>query len=240
MTTRPAPTSKKHHYTPRYYLARFQNADGALYRHDCETGVVVRGNKERFGYKNQWNTLSNPPSGYEPDWAEKRIAEIDGLASALLTRILTGDMPADFRPLAYAISFMVHNQPRVWRELEQKHASDVERWNGDWRLVVMLNAALKAAPDYVPLYYCVQEIDPAEPDLRFLTSSNPVINFETRATMLLPISSRHCVFLSWDPAHGGYERKFFPCGRDMVVEINKATLKNAWQYVYSPTPSFEP
>ncbi|WP_133175340.1 DUF4238 domain-containing protein [Sphingomonas oleivorans] len=240
MATRSAPVSRRHHYTPRYYLERFQDADGALYRRDCETGAVVLGNKERFGYKNQWNTLRNPPPGYESDWAEKRIAEIDGLASALLTRILAGDMPADFRPIAYAISFMVHNQPRMWRELEEKHASEVEHWTDDWRLVVMLNAALEAAPDYVPPYYAVQAIDPAEPGLRFLTSSNPVINFENRPTMLLPVSSRHCLFLSWDPAHLRYERKSFPCGRDMVVGINQTTLTNAWQYVYSSTPSFNP
>ena len=37
--------SKRHHYTPRYYLRRFENADGALWRLDHETGVVTSGNK---------------------------------------------------------------------------------------------------------------------------------------------------------------------------------------------------
>lgn len=230
--------SKRHHYTPRYYLKRFENEAGALWRLDKEKSTIVRGNNERFGFKNQWNTLRNPPPGYEPDWAEKRVSEIDGLASAVLNRILAGELPSDIGPVAYAISFMVYNQPRLMRELEEQHAETVSKWSDDLRLIVKIKAALDCGGDYVPKYYAVQTIDPKEPNLRFLTSSNPVIDFADQPTMLFPISSRQCLFMSWDPAHTHFERKIMICARETVAGINRRTIENAWQYIYSSTSFF--
>lgn len=79
---------------------------------------------------------------------------------------------------------------------------------------------------------------PPGSDRRFLTSSNPLIDFANKPTMLLPLSSRHCLFLSNDPAH----RNFGPVTRtpdaDEIAGINRMTIKNAWQYLYSSTESF--
>jgi hypothetical protein len=229
--------SKRHHYTPRYYLKRFETEAGALWRLDSETGVVTKGNNERFGFKKRWNSLRNPPPGYAPDWAEKQIAVIDGMASKVITEILEGQFPADIRKLAMAISFMHHNQPRLRRELETVHPNKVGQWSEDYWLVVRLKTALDNRESYVPLYYSLNVIPPGS-DQRFLTSSNPLIDFTNKPTMLLPLSSRHCLFLSNDPAH----RDFGPVIRTPdhveIAGINRMTIKNAWQYIYSCTDSF--
>jgi len=229
--------SKRHHYTPRYYLKRFETETGALWRLDSETGAVAKGNNERFGFKKHWNTLRNPPPGYAPDWAERQIAMIDGMASKVIAEILEGRFPSDIRKLAMAISFMHHNQPRLRRELETVHPDKVGHWSEDYWLVVRLRTALDNWESYVPLYYALNVIPPSS-DQRFLTSSNPLIDFTNQPTMLLPLSSRHCLFLSNNPAH----RDFGPVTRtpdaDEIAGINRMTIKNAWQYLYSSIESF--
>lgn len=229
--------SRRHHYTPRYYLKRFEADDGALWRLDTETGAVTRGNNERFGFKNRWNTLRNPPPGYAPDWAEKQIAVIDGFASKVIAEILAGAFPADIRKLALAISFMHHNQPRLRRELETAHPDKVGRWSEDHWLVVRLKTALDNWQAYVPLYYAVNVIPPGSGQ-RFLTSSNPLIDFTSKPTMLLPLSSRHCLFLSHDPAHRDFRPLIRMPGAEEVAGINRMTIKNTWQYLYSCSDSF--
>lgn len=232
------PVSKRHHYTPRYYLKRFENVEGAMWRLDVESGAIVLGNNERFGFKNNWNTLRNPPSGYAPDWAEQRIAEIDGLASAEITRILAGDFSTDLRAVACAIALMTHNNPRVMRDLDEHHADQVAHWSEDYRLVVKLKTVLDTWKDYVPLYYAVQVIDEGAPEARFLTSGNPLIDFSNKLTRFLPLSSRHCLFLSNDPQHRNFTPRFMRCDRATVAEINKLSVRNAWQYVFSSTMDF--
>jgi hypothetical protein len=205
---------------------------------DRESGAIVRGNNERFGFKKHWNTLRNPPAGYAPDWAERRIAEIDGLAATEIARLLKGDFTSDLGPLACAIAFMTHNNPRVMDELDKHHADEVAHWSEDHRLVVRLNTVIKGWREYVPTFYAVHVIDPEMCDARFLTSSNPLVDFSNKPTHLLPISSRHCLFLSHDPQHRDFSRNFLKCEREMVAGINSMTMKNAWQYVYSCTPEF--
>jgi hypothetical protein len=229
--------SKRHHYTPRYYLKRFETDAGALWRLDSETGVVTKGNNERFGFKKHWNSLRNPPPGYAPDWAEKQIAVIDGFASKAITEILEGQFPADIRKLAMAISFMHHNQPRLRRELETVHPDKVGHWSEDYWLVVRLKTALETWESYVPLYYSLNVIPPGS-DRRFLTSSNPLIDFKNEPTMLLPLSSRHCLFLSNDPVHRDFEPVTRTPDDNEIAGINRMTIKNAWQYIYSCTNSF--
>jgi hypothetical protein len=230
--------SKRHHYTPRYYLKRFEDDNGALWRKDQESGDFKSGNSSHFGYKKHWNTLRHPPTGYEPDWAEKRLAEIDKFASATIQRILSGEFPKDIRPLAYAISFMKNNQPRLRRELETSHADQVRNWSDDHWLIARFNAAFKDAPNYVPTHYSVQTIDGQDHDICFLTSSNPLIEFENKPSKLMPLSKRHCLFLSYDPSFAQFEPKFVGCDHASVAEINRLTLQNSWQYVYSSVPEF--
>jgi hypothetical protein len=229
--------SKRHHYTPRYYLKRFETKAGALWRLDSETGKITKGNNARFGFKKRWNSLRNPPPGYAPDWAEKQIAVIDGMASKVITEILEGQFPADIRKLAMAISFMHHNQPRLRRELETVHPDKVGHWSEDYWLVVRLKTALDNWENYVPLYYALNVIPP-DSDQRFLTSSNPLIDFTNKPTMLLPLSSRHCLFLSNDPAHRNFGPVTRTPGAEEIAGINRMTIKNAWQYLYSSTESF--
>jgi len=54
----------------------------------------------------------------------------------------------------------------------------------------------------------------------------------------MPISSRHCLFLSHDAVHGRFAPKFMPCRREIVLGINGLTRLDAWQYLYSSTPDF--
>lgn len=229
--------SKRHHYTPRYYLKRFENDAGALWRLDKDTGAIVAGNNDRFGFKKRWNTLRNPPPGYDADWAEQQIARIDGLASGVVRDILDGRFPDDIRPLALALSFMVHNQPRLMREMKVAHPDQVGRWSDDHWLIVLLKTSLDNWQDYVPLYYAVNVIDESS-DLRFMTASNPLIDFGNLPTMLLPLSSKRCLFLSRDPAHQDWKPRFIRCDAGMVAGINAKVRENAWQYVYSCRPDF--
>ena len=209
-----------------------------MWRLDRKTGGIVRGNNERFGFKRHWNTLRNPPPGFAPDWAEQRIAEIDGLAAAEIARLLQGDLSGDLRALACAVAFMTHNNPSVMRDLDENHADEVQHWSDDYRLIVKLHTAVKVWPEYVPIYYAVHTIDPVITDARFLTSSNPLIDFSNKPTRLLPLSSRHCLLLSHDPGHRNFKPTIMTCERDMIAGINKKTMENAWQYVYSCTPDF--
>lgn len=230
--------SKRHHYIPRYYLARFEDDNGGLWRLDRQSGAITKGNKAHFGYKKHWNSLSNPPEGYEPDWAEKRISEVDGAASVILERILSGDFPSNIIAFAYAISFMQNNQPRIKQELLKTNAEHVQSWTDDFWLIARIKAALDAGKHYLPVHYSVQIIDETDKHVRFLTSSNPLVEFENMPTKLMPISSRHCLFLSYDQKFSGFAPGFVKCDRESVKEINRLTMENSWQYVYSSTQDF--
>ena len=230
--------SKRHHYTPRYYLKRFQNHEGAMWRLDKDSGKVTRGNNEIFGFKTHWNRLRNPPEGYVSDWAERKLSEIDGPASAVVRRILAGEFPKDLRALCYAISFMQTNQPRLMRHLEENHAKDIQHWSHDFQLIARVSAALDNALDYVPIYYTIQMIDENDNDMRFLTSSNPLIEFTNKTMSFLPLSNRHCLMLSYDPQFEGEQPSFIACDKVILEGINKLSIQNAWQYVYSCTPDF--
>jgi Protein of unknown function (DUF4238) len=232
------PISKKHHYTPRYYLKRFESDLNKIWRMEGGTNIIVEGNAKNFGYKKHWNTLRKPPVGYEPDWAEQRLSEVDGYASALVERIIAGDLPKDIRPIACAISFMKNNQPRLRQELELKNANDVKNWSDDHWLIARVRASLDDWPNYIPVTYWVQMIDEKNDASRFLTSSNPLIEFDNMPTKLLPLSNRHCLILSFDKQFDGCNPSFQSCSKETVVEINRRTVENSWQYVYSSTANF--
>src|SRR3546814_14337015 len=63
---------KKHHYNPRYYLARFESLDQKLWRFDKETGRVVEGSAKSLGYKKYWNRLKAQPQGTDANRSEER------------------------------------------------------------------------------------------------------------------------------------------------------------------------
>lgn len=234
------PISKRHHITPRYYLKRFQDDQGAMWRLDIDSNQSVRGNSASFGYEKHWNTFKNTPEGYEPDWAEKRLSEIDGPASNIITQILNGDLPKDLQALACAISFMKNNQPPLKRYLKQNNLEDVGSWSEDHWLLSRIKATLDDWRNYLPYHYSVQIIHPTSQNLRFLTSSNPLIEMENQPTKILPLSTRHCLFLSFDPQFIGCTPSTTFCDDEIVAGINGLTIKNSWQYVYSDRPDFDP
>ena len=231
--------SKRHHYTPRYYLKRFQNDQGAMWRFDIDSKTYTRGNNAHFGYEKHWNTLENPSEQYEPDWAERRLSEVDGPASKIVDQILAGDFPKDIQALACAISFMKNNQPRLKRYLEQNNVEDVGDWSDDHWLLARVKASLDDWRTYLPYHYSVQVIDENDQVSRFLTSSNPLIEMENQPTKLLPFSNRHCLFMSFDPQLIGCSPSAITCNGEIVAGINHLTIKNSWQYVYSNTPDFD-
>lgn len=230
--------SKRHHYTPRYYLKRFENEEGAMWRRDEGTGEIVRGNNTHFGYMKHWNTQQNPPDGMPLDWAEKQLAEIDGLASTVIARIVSGSLPSDIRALASAISFMKNNQPSLKRHLEENNAQEVADWLDDHWLLARIKASIEDWEKYIPVHYSVQVIDEKEHDVRFLTASNPLIEMEKQPIKLLPVSSRHCLTLMYDRQYEGCAPFETKCNREIVAGINRLMLKNSWQYVYSCKPDF--
>jgi hypothetical protein len=230
--------SKKHHYTPRYYLKRFENNDGSMWRLDKDTNAIVKGNGINFGYKKHWNTLRNPPTEYEPDWAEKRLSEVDGYASVLVERIVSGELPTDIRAIACALSFMTNNQPRVKLEAEKDNHPDIKNWSNDHWLLTRMKTCLEVWPNYVPIMYSVYVIDENDTESRFLTSSNPLIELKNMPTKIWPISNKHCLFLSFDEKHRDVGPRFDVCENEMVTGINRLTIENSWQYLYSNRPDF--
>jgi len=233
-------TSTKHHYTPRYYLKHFENAEGKIWRRDVETGAVVTGNSDHFGYKNHWNRLENPPPGYEADWAEKRIADIDGHAAAMVRRLVEGQFPPDIRVIAYAAAFMKMHQPRLHRELLEEFPERTAHWTPDFKLIASLKSAIDEGKKLEPLSYAVLRVDDEQKDLRFLTSSNPLVDFSNKANKFFPLSKRHCMMLIYDPALAQHPTGFSNTDAATVRGINDITLRNSWQYVYSCRADFEP
>jgi hypothetical protein len=233
-------TSTKHHYTPRYYLKGFENEQGKIWRRDVETGEVVTGNHAHFGFKNHWNRLQNPPEGYEPDWAEKQIAEVDGRSSSVLNKLLAGELPEDIRPLAHAMGFMKLHQPRLHRALSEDHPDEIADWSPDYRLIVSLNAAIKEGKELEPLGYAILRLDETQPELRFLTSSNPLVDFGNKPNKFFPLTSRACLMLIHDPELARVGRGHIQTDAKTVRGINEIALRNAWQYVYSCRPDFDP
>jgi hypothetical protein len=233
-------TSVKHHHTPRHYLKRFENSEGKLWRLDVANGIIATGNNDRFGFKNHWNRLKNPPSGYDVDWAEKKIAEIDGAAANTMNRLMNGEFPDDIRPLAASIGFMTQHQPVVMKNLEVENSSAVQAWTPDWKLVLSLNAALAKGTELVPLSYAIYRLTEEQLHLRFLTSSNPLVEFDNKPNKFFPLSSRECLLLIYDPELHWSGSRFLPCDEELVAGINGVTLRNAWQYVYSCRADFHP
>lgn len=237
-TTISMSNSKRHHFNPRYYLKRFENAGGAMWRLDKRTGKIVSGNNERFGFKNNWNNFQDSYDGYDRDWLENRLAEIDGFAAAIISKIVAGEFPADLQALGYAISFMQNHQPSVVHDLKQNFTVEVAEWSEDHIMVASVMAAMKQAHQYVPRSYFVWEIGADQEHSHFLTSSNPLIAFENKPSMLFPISSRHCLFMTNDVGLDDMQPRLFACDVQMVNEINSKTIENAWQYVYSCQSAF--
>ena len=240
MSGDPKVTSVKHHYTPRYYLKGFGSAKGRIWRLDVETGAIVKGSHDHFGYKNHWNRLENPPAGYESDWAEKRIAEIDGLASATVRKLVNGEFPGDIRALVCAIGFMKMHQPRLRRELATEHPEEIANWSPDFRLIASLRAALDESERLEPLGYSIFRIEDINSGLRFLTSSNPLVDFDNKPNKLFPLSKRDCLFLVYDPVLARIPPRFTVATASTVKGINEITLRNSWQYVYSCRADFDP
>ena len=232
--------SKRHHYNPRYYLKRFQSPEGLIWRLDIEDGSIVAGSRDTFGLKSNWNTLEKPPTGYAPDWAEQKISEIDSSAASALKLIDDGCLHVNFLPIACAISFMQLNQPRLKLELENAAPSEVRSWSRDHWLVARIQAGLNGGPTYVPTAYSVLKISSSDGHLRFLSSSNPLIEMQNLPTKFFPMSSRKCLVLSYDPSHAGMPPQSLQCDEAQVRDLNRMTLKNAWKYVYSETSDFQP
>ena len=205
--------SKRHHYTPRYYLKRFQNDQGAMWRFDIDSSISTRGNNAHFGYEKHWNSLKNPPKEFEPDWAERRLSEIDGPAAKIVAQIVAGDFPDDIQALACAMSFMKNNQPPLKRYLEANNVEGVSDWTEDLWLLSRVKASLDDWSNYIPFYYSVQTIDESDQVSRFLTSSNPLIEMKNQPLKFFPLSSRHCLLMSFDPQFKGCNPSAVTCDR---------------------------
>lgn len=231
--------SKRHHYNPRYYLKQFENPAGNLWRLDKDSGKVVKGDNNSFGVKKHWNTLSSPPVNFEPDWAEKRIADIDAMGSSVVSEIASGGLPTDIGPLAAAISFMQNHQPRLKKELQETEKEKVRNWTDDYFLFVGVNTALRDWQTYIPKSFAILTI-PQDSELRFLTSSNPLISFDNKPSMFFPVSSNHCLFMNNDVelAKKGSGRML--AKEEAIIGINGLVIKNSWQYVYSSREDFLP
>ncbi|MCB2074735.1 MAG: DUF4238 domain-containing protein [Novosphingobium sp.] len=232
---------KKHHYNPRYYLERFESDDGQLWRLDKETAKVIQGSAKSLGYKKYWNRLKEPPQEINANWIEYRISDIDGASAKVISGIVERDPPESIAPLAAAISFMQNHQPRLKRELQLQHRDRVANWSDDYFLIVGVWTALKNWREYIPATYAVLTLPDDRPEWRFLTSSNPLISYANKPRMLLPISSRHCLLLNNGsdlvPFGSGYMQLK---GEEMLIGINRHTVENSWQYVYSCRPDFAP
>lgn len=235
------PHPKKHHYNPRYYLVRFESDDRKLWRFDKDSSTRVQGNAKSLGYEKFWNRLKAPPANFDANWAEYRIGDIDDASATVISRIISGDLPDNIAPLAAAISFMQNHQPRLKRQLQLEHRERVATWTDDHFLIAGVAAALANWREYIPANYVVLTLPECRPKWRFLTSSNPLISYENKPRMLLPISSKHCLLLNngldlvqYGNGHMSIEDK------DLLSGINRQIIENSWQYVYSCRPDFDP
>jgi hypothetical protein len=66
-----------HHYVPRFYLARFVDEDGYLWVFDKLSGRMFRKLPEKIGGENRFYTLTELPSGADPETLEKQLAGIE-------------------------------------------------------------------------------------------------------------------------------------------------------------------
>lgn len=231
---------KKHHYNPRYYLEGFQSEDGKLWRLEKPKGTIVEGSAKTLGNKKYWNRLTKPPRGVNPNQIEINLAKVDNAAIRVLRELIDGNLPKSIEPLALAVSFMLHHQPALKQALLEDHPETVERWSDDEFVVRGINAAIDAWDEFIPKNYIVFTLPTNRPDLHFLTSSNPLIRFDNSAQMFFPISSRHCLFLNM-----GDELSFIKnqvreiSDPEEVIGINRRTIENSWQYIYSDRPHFD-
>jgi len=231
--------SKRHHYNPQYYLKKFANSKKQLWRLDKESGKIVCGSSEKFGLKKNWNTLQVEQSERSADWIEGKISKIDHFAAQTLGKIVDGKLPEDIRPLCAAISFMQNHQPRLKRELIESNSKEVSDWSNDTFLIAGVKSALRDYERYVPKSYIVYEIDSSKPDWHFLTSSNPLIEFSDNSMKFFPVSKKHCMFLNNDVKLAQIGSQYFGVDSEEIVRgVNRRTVENSWQYVYSPTSDF--
>jgi Protein of unknown function (DUF4238) len=229
--------SKRHHYNPRYYLKNFENSKGYLWRFEKLSEQIVLGDNNSFGVKKHWNTLKNPPEGVAPDWAENRISQVDYYASLVVSKIVSGQFPSDIQPLALAISLMENHQPRLKKELQTTESIKVQDWTDDYFLCVSLSAALREWKNYLPDSYTVLII-PQESDLRFLTSSNPLISIDNKPDMFFPVSSKHCLFMDFKAGSLKKSPSRMRPDENLVADINGMIIANSWEYVYSMRADF--
>lgn len=231
---------KRHHFTPRYYLKRFENCDGKIWRFDKKNNAIVKGDHMSFGVKKHWNRLQNPPEGFDPLWAETRLAEIDGHASKVIERLANGDLSVDLTALSYAMSFMQHHQPHLKNSVQLSHSDAVSEWTDDWFLIVLMKTALQEAKNYVPRSYSILQIPDEKKGTRFLTSSNPVVEFNNKSTMFFPLTKNHCLIMFNEDRYDFIKPSFRTVEKAEIKGINALILKNSWQYTYSSTESFDP
>lgn len=219
---------KRHHDNPSYYLERFQDENGKLWRLDKTTDQVVEGSAKTLGYKKYWNRLRNPPVGVDANFVEHRLAEVDDASAKVISQIIGRNPPDSIAPLAAAIAFMQNHQPRLKQSLKEDHADEVTNWNDDHFLLAGISSALKNWREYIQANFAVLTLPESDPAIRFLTSSNPPIAYENRPRIFLPISISHCLLLN-----GGDDLLWVGNGymdlndRNLAAGINQHTINNA-------------
>jgi hypothetical protein len=81
--------AKFHHYVPRFYLARFADADGALWVYDKSEDRIFHSSPERIAGENRFYDI---PDVSKPDdrlFFEKQFAEIESDAAPIIDSWLT-------------------------------------------------------------------------------------------------------------------------------------------------------
>jgi hypothetical protein len=78
---------RRHHYTPRFYLQNFTDADGRLYVISSDTGKRWISTPEGTGFEKDFYKVDEISHGEDPYIIEKLFAEFEGRASAVLAEI---------------------------------------------------------------------------------------------------------------------------------------------------------
>jgi hypothetical protein len=105
---------RRHHYTPRFYLAHFADARGALQVLLRRDGKRIKSSPEKIGFEKDFYRLSEPLDEGRPDALEDALAAFEAEAAPVIREIVRGrKLPTSEDALSILYNLIAFQSVRV-------------------------------------------------------------------------------------------------------------------------------
>lgn len=129
---------RRHHYVPRFYLARFCDQRGQLAAYDRTTRKLISGRAERLGFERDLYRLPDN-AGLPKYFLEEVFGELESQAASAIERVVQSGVvtEADRRTLATYLTLQILRTPHTIRAV-----TDMAAWSASIEMQIELGRKL--------------------------------------------------------------------------------------------------